>query len=190
MSRIPRGALLAGGLGLALVGAALVLRRDPRVRNLEVLPADMVRGPAAESGMTTALFADGRVQRTPPAGTIARGSLPLSYGPGPEEALRAGRELRNPVEATPEVLARGEAVFAAACACCHGLGGRADTPVVQRGVPPPPTLIRPESVALADGEIFHAITFGRKNMPSAAVQVERLDRWKVIRYVRKLQEAK
>lgn len=186
---IPRSAAVLALLGLGLLLSATWLRRDPLVRNLEVLPADMVLGPAAEAGMSTPLFPDGRVQRAPPPGTVARGHLPLDFGPGPEEAARAGRELVNPVPASPEVLARGAAVFASICACCHGAGGRADAPATARGVPPPPTLIRPESRALPDGEIFHALTFGRKNMPSAALQVERLDRWKVIRYLRSLQEA-
>lgn len=182
---VARGATLLTLIGLA---ALAVVQRDPGRRNLEVLPADMVRGPAAESGRPSELLRDGRVQQTPPEGAIARGHLPLPYGPGPEEAARAGRELVNPVAADAAVLARGAAVFAAACACCHGAGGRADAPATQRGVPPPPTLIRPESRALSDGEIFHAITFGRKNMPAAALQVEREDRWKVIRYLRSLQE--
>lgn len=182
---VARGAALLTLLGL---GALALVQRDPERRNLEVLPADMVRGPAAESGRSSALLPHGRVQQAPPEGAIARGHLPLGYGPGPEEAARAGRELVNPVPADAAVLARGAVVFASACACCHGAAGRADAPATQRGVPPPPTLHRPESRALPDGEIFHAITFGRKNMPAAALQVEREDRWKVIRYLRSLQE--
>lgn len=189
MTRVPRSLVLLAALGTLALAGALSVRRDPRRPNLEVLPADMVRGPAAQSGMASGLFADGRVQRLPPAGTIARGALPLPFGPGPEEAARAGRELTNPVPAEPREVARGRTVFAAACACCHGPTGLADAPAVQRGVPPPPSLLRPETRALPDGEVFHAITFGRKNMPSAALQVVPEDRWRVIRYLRSLQEA-
>ena len=175
---------------MLLLVAALLLRRNPAEPNLEVLRADMVRSPAAKSGAASALFPDGRVQRLPPEGTIARGPLPLAFAAGTDEAARAGQELANPVPDTEEARRRGEIVFARVCAACHGPTGRADAVVTQRGVPPPPTLIRPETRALPDGEIFHAITFGRKGMPSAALQVDRDDRWKVIRWLRRLQEAK
>jgi len=172
----------------ALAGAARLLSRDPRQRNLEVLPADMVRSPALKSGGTTDLFEDGIVQRTAPEGTIARGALPFPFGPSLEEAARAGAELENPVAATPEVLARGEFVFATWCSACHGAGGLGDAPITKRGFPPPPSLLRPESKALRDGEIYHALVYGRKNMPSPAGLVAKEDRWKVIRYLRRLQE--
>jgi mono/diheme cytochrome c family protein len=175
-------------LAATLVAGAVLLRRDPRERNFEVLPADMARSPAALSCGTTAAFADGLVQRAPPEGTVARGYPPVPYGPSLEEAARAGRELVNPVSAGPRDLARGEAVFRAFCASCHGLSGLGDAPVSKRGFPPPPSLLRSEAKALADGEMFHAVTFGRKNMPSHAAQVERDDRWRAIRWVRALQE--
>ena len=171
-----------------LAAAALLLHRDPRVRNLEVLPADMVRSRALKSATTTHLFADGLAQQTPPEGTVPRSEMPFPYGPSLEEAKRAGDELENPMPPSPEVLARGEFVFSTWCAACHGASGLGDAPVTKRGFPPPPPLTRPESKALKDGEIFHALEFGRKNMPSPAAQLSRDDRWKVIRFVRRLQE--
>jgi mono/diheme cytochrome c family protein len=187
----PSTALLGAMVVLAgaTLAGALVLRRDPRERNLEFLPADMVRSPATGSLAVTDVFPDGLAQRAPPEGTIARGFPPLGYGPTIEEAQRAGAELENPVPASPQALARGEAVYRAVCAVCHGLAGLGDAPVTKRGFPPPPSFLRAESRALKDGEMFHAVTFGRKNMPPHAAQVERDDRWKVIRYVRSLQEA-
>lgn len=173
----------------AVAVLAFVMRRDYRQPNLQVLPADMVRSPAAKSGTTTTAFPDGLVQRTPPEGTVGRGARPLEYGPSLEEAKRAGEELTSPIPPTPEALARGELVFTTWCACCHGASGLGDAPVTKRGFPPPPSLLRPESKALKDGEIFHALSFGRKNMPSPATNVERADRWKVIQFVRRLQEA-
>jgi mono/diheme cytochrome c family protein len=177
--------LLVGGL----YALAFATKRDPRVRNLEVLPADMVDSPAAESGRLVAGFPDRLVQRTPPAGTVPRDALLLDYGPTPEEAARAGRELVDPEPASPEALERGAQVFANVCATCHGIGGLGDGAVTKRGVPPPPSFLRPESKALGDGEMFHAVTFGRKNMPALAAQVTPEDRWRAIRHVRTLQEA-
>lgn len=180
--------LVTGLAAAAFFAGGYALRRDVRERNLEMLPADMVRSPAAETGGVGAAFADGLVQRRPPAGTVPSDAPLETFGPGPEEARRAGDVLVNPVPATPPVLARGEKVFRAWCACCHGLSGRGDGAVTKRGFPPPPTLLRPEARVLRDGEIYHLITHGRKDMPSHAGQVAVEDRWAAVRHVRALQE--
>lgn len=172
----------------AFFGGGFLLRRDVRERNLEVLPADMVRSPAAETGGVDAAFADGLVQRRPLPGTVPVDAPLEVFGPGPEEAKRAGDVLVNPLPAGPAVAARGEKVFRSWCACCHGVSGRGDGAVTKRGFPPPPTLFRPEARVLRDGEIFHLVTHGRKDMPSHAGQVVVDDRWAVVRYVRSLQE--
>jgi len=41
---------------------------------------------------------------------------------------------------------------------------------------------------MKDGQMFHIITYGFKNMPAYASQINREDRWHSINYVRKLQE--
>jgi len=48
-------------------------------------------------------------------------------------------------------------------------------------------LLAPQAKARPDGQMFHMITFGYKNMPPYASQVERDDRWYAINYVRQLQ---
>lgn len=187
MSRLAWAVLVPVGL---VLGGAVLLRRDTSVRNLEMPPPDMVRTRIARTGGLTDAFPDGIVQRVPPEGAIPHdASLDDEYGPGLDEAKRAGEALTNPLKATPDVLARGGEIFARCCACCHGVGGLGDAPVTKRGFPPPPSLMRPESKALKDGEIFHAITYGRKNMPSAALQTPGDDRWRVIRFLRSLQES-
>jgi hypothetical protein len=41
---------------------------------------------------------------------------------------------------------------------------------------------------MADGEMFHILTYGQGNMASYASQLTREERWKVIVHVRRLQE--
>jgi mono/diheme cytochrome c family protein len=189
MKRPPITVLAGGLVVLLLLGLAFALRQDPDQPGWIALPADMARSPAPASLLSTDLFPDGLVQREPPEGSIPWGVPPLDFGPGTDEAERAGRELTNPVARDERTLARGRLVFQRICAHCHGPAGRADAPAVQRGVPPPPSIVRRETKALPDGEIFHALTLGRKNMPSMALQTSREDRWKVIHYLRSLQEA-
>jgi len=78
--------------------------------------------------------------------------------------------------------------YAAFCAVCHGAGGLGDGSVTKRGVPPPPSLLADHARQMPDGEIYHLLTLGRGNMASYATQVQRADRWKVIRYIRSLQK--
>lgn len=122
----------------------------------------------------------------PPEGTIPIDFHPFPYGEGDEEAARAGEELVNPFEPTPEVLRRGREVFETMCLVCHGAGGEGDGPIIGR-FPNPPSLLAERARSFPDGRIFHVITRGQGIMPSHAVQVRPDDRWKVVLYVRELQ---
>jgi mono/diheme cytochrome c family protein len=146
----------------------------------------MQYSPAYLSQTPNPVLPNGMTQQMPVAGTIPRGYQPFHYGPKPEEAARAGRELKNPLELTEENLARGRQVYSNYCAVCHGATGAGDGPLIPK-YPNPPSYKTEQSKALPDGAMFHVITMGRKNMPSHAAQVSPEDRWKAILYIRKLQ---
>jgi len=134
-------------------------------------------------------FDNGATLQTPPENTIARGRMPLHYQPTEEDAQRAGRELSNPVaEPTQDVISRGRVVYNNYCLPCHGASGAGDGPVAQRGYPPPPPLTAENAINMKDGQIFHILTYGQGNMPRYAPQISREDRWKVITYLRTMQE--
>lgn len=122
----------------------------------------------------------------PPEGTVPMESTPFPYGPGPEEARRAGLELKSPLEPTDANLARGKQVFETICFVCHGLRGEGDGPIIGR-FPNPPSLLAARARSLPDGQIFHIITRGQGIMPSHAVQVLPVDRWRAILHLRVLQ---
>jgi mono/diheme cytochrome c family protein len=90
--------------------------------------------------------------------------------------------------ADARVRERGAFVYANYCQMCHGPGGRGDGPLVSRGIPLPASLLAPQTVQRKDGELFHVLTYGQRNMPSQEAQLSREDRWKVILYVRSLQQ--
>lgn len=172
----------------SVIGLTILTRREFTARNVEFLP-NMVTSIAYDAYASNANFADGKTLQPPPTGSIARGFGPLHYLNTPEDALRAGRELKNPLSMDSAAdLARGATVYANVCTPCHGGAGLGDGPVTKRGFPPPPSLVAEHATAMADGQMFHVQTYGQVNMPSLAAQVSRRDRWCAILHIRALQK--
>ena len=117
-------------------------------------------------------------------GTIARGLPPL-----PPVNADGNGSLTNPFPAGDRgAMERGTVVFQNFCQPCHGPGGQGDGLVVQHGFPKPPTLLRDRTKEMSDDQIFRVLNTGRGKMASYASQLSRDDRWKVILYVRALQQ--
>ncbi|MFB3819254.1 MAG: cytochrome c [Candidatus Methylomirabilales bacterium] len=178
------------GLAVLLVlslGLHWALRRDPARANPDLFP-DMVRTLRYNAFSPNPHFADGATLQAPDPRAIPRDLPPLPYQPNPEDALRAGQTLQNPLSTRDlAALERGRAVFGNFCQPCHGPAGRGDGPVVSRGFPAPPPLTRPQTVALPDGRLFHIVTYGQGNMAPHGSQLSREDRWKAILFIRSLQ---
>ncbi len=173
---------------LGSLGLHLVTDRDLTQRNYEFMP-EMVRSPAYGTYDPNPIFADGATYQLPEPGTIPRGRMPLHYDSSNEDAVRAGAELHNPFAAADrDARARGAIVYKNFCQACHGSGGKGDGPVPQRGVPPPASLLGENAVEMKDGQMFHVLTYGWRNMPPVAGQISRDDRWRVILYIRSLQQ--
>lgn len=170
---------------LMLTVIAFACERDPALPNREYMP-DMVSSAAYEAFSHNDLFKDGRAMLRPPGGTVARTQEVFPYAAGPDEALRAGRELDNPVPESTLVHERGAIAFARWCSPCHGPLGQGDGPVT-RLFPRPPSLTANHAQEMADGQIFHVITHGQGVMPGYAQQVEPKDRWMILHHLRKLQ---
>jgi mono/diheme cytochrome c family protein len=164
--------------------------RDVSRPNYEFVPeSQMAISPAFDSFAPNPNFANGATLRSPPAGTIARGQLPLHYKPTLDDALRAGQELQNPFKSddAPRLLARGALVFNNFCEVCHGPLGLGNGPITRGGFPPPASLLAERAVQMKDGQMFHVLTYGQGNMPSFSPPLSSEDRWSVISYVRLLQ---
>lgn len=129
-------------------------------------------------------FGNGASVMMPPENTIARGHKPYRM----ESVEEAEAKLVNPLPRTAGVLARGQKVYNTNCAVCHGDRGHGDGPVVDP-FPIPKSLQSPDMLRWKDGHLFHVITKGQGVMPSYAQQIQPMDRWAVIHYVRALQRA-
>jgi mono/diheme cytochrome c family protein len=143
---------------------------------------DMARGPAYKAFAPNSITRDGLTLQRPVAGTIPRGYHPFGYGPGENEAARAGRELVNPYHATPQTLDEGKALFQTYCLVCHGEQGKGDGPISAK-IPPPPSYVSDRLMQFPPGRIFYVITLGTGKMSSYASQLSADERWKIVTYV-------
>ena len=166
--------------------ALLSCARDPETPGYQYLP-DMLFSPAYEAYGENGLMKDGKVNQLPPANTIARGKMPFTYGFGPVEAEKAGRELKNPFKVTDKSMARGKEVYENFCFACHGATGKGDGPIIPK-FPNPPAYQSDRVKNYSAGRIFHVITRGWGLMPSHGEQISVRDRWYLVQYVQKLQK--
>lgn len=151
---------------------------------------DMFYSTAYETYTSNPNFRDGKTMRTPPEGTIAREQALFEYGPSVEERARAGRDLVNPFQPESANLDRGKAEYNIYCNICHGPGGTGDGHLFTSGLYPmkPRALAGSTAAPLKDGEIYHTITLGFGSMGPYGPLVRPDDRWKIILYIRELQQ--
>jgi len=151
---------------------------------------DMFYSTAYETNTKNPNFENGMTMRAPVAGTISREFIPFEYTNDPESRKLAGKELINPLLKSPEALSRGKQVYATFCIGCHGIAGNGDGRLFTSGLYPlkPLTLSGESAVKLKDGEIYHTITLGIRSMGAHGSQIRPDDRWKLILYIRTLQE--
>jgi len=121
----------------------------------------------------------------PQPGTVAVGETPYPYAQN--EADRAGAELVNPLQPTPEVLAKGKFVYENVCITCHGPKGAGDGAVTAL-FPKPPSLMTQKVRDWPDGQLFHRPMRGQNSMPSHARQIDQAEAWAVVLWIREMQK--
>jgi mono/diheme cytochrome c family protein len=170
----------------AFVGSC---NRDKNNPGWDYFP-DMFYSTAYESFTKNPNFTDSMTMRVPAAGTVPRGFMPFEYTLDQVSRIKAGKDLFNPFKPDKDYLARGQSVYTTFCIGCHGTSGKGDGHLFTSGLYPikPRSLVVDNATKLRDGEIFHTITLGFGSMGAHSSQIRPEDRWKVILYIRKLQE--
>jgi mono/diheme cytochrome c family protein len=112
---------------------------------------------------------------------------PLPSGVVAQGDLARDTEIKQPPLVTAELLARGQQKFEIFCTPCHGLSGRGDGMIVQRGFPTPPTYHSARLRAAPAQHFFEVISNGFGVMYPYSARVEPHDRWAIIAYIRALQ---
>ncbi|HRI66294.1 MAG TPA: cytochrome c [Polyangium sp.] len=131
-------------------------------------------------------FSDHRAMRQPPAATAPADSAiwpsALEEGSVDENYIET-----NPVLVTKTFVQAGRRQYGVFCAPCHGLKGDGSSVVAQKmTLRRPPSLISARIRKYPDGRIFRVITQGHGLMPRYAQELEVLDRWAIVAYVRAL----
>jgi mono/diheme cytochrome c family protein len=133
------------------------------------------------------LNANGMNMRTPAANTVRRskdGHLPYRLE---KDDLEKAIDIKNPLAMTAGIEAEGKVLYTKFCGHCHGDKGTEPGKVgeVFLGVP------AYNSAAVknrTEGEIFHVITNGKGRMGAHGSQLSIEERWKIVKYVQKLQQ--
>jgi mono/diheme cytochrome c family protein len=124
---------------------------------------------------------------SPASGTIKRGEMFPYTLPNDSAGYAASAGVQNPLGAlTAQELEEAGRLYNINCGVCHGAKGAANGPLAGKvgGIV---NLTLDQYKQMADGTMFHSITYGKNNMGSYASQIDRKQRWMVIKYVRTLQ---
>lgn len=155
---------------------------------------DMSYSRAYESYASTQALDKAGVNYTakPVEGTIARGEMAAYPFKNDSTGYARSAEVKNPLDSASLDPKEAERLFLVNCAICHGPKLDGNGPLWASGVFPvaPRNLVGdPLMLAMAEGTMFHSVTYGRNTMGSYASQLSTKQRWQVIAYV-KAQQAK
>jgi mono/diheme cytochrome c family protein len=181
--RFPSSLVLSGALALAaLTGCRGQESEQPPIHYNPNMDSQPRYDPQAESKF----YEDRRTMRQPVEGTVARGNFLENdvYATGKDGDQYVAK---MPIPITEATLKRGQQRYNIYCTPCHDASGSGKGLVVTRGYPAATNLNEAYSRTMADGQVYGAIAYGIRNMPSYAAQIPVDDRWAIVAYVRALQ---
>jgi len=121
-------------------------------------------------------------------------SVPVTGYPTKVHNREEAKPLKSPVPVTEETLRKGRTLFRIYCSACHGLTGKADSPVSPKigAIPLVDDYVQKN---LTEGWVYGTISFGSYVMPAYGVPTAREDkrgsndlspyeRWLVVNYVK------
>ena len=119
-------------------------------------------------------------------------SIPVMGIPTKAQNREETKNMANPIAATPESIKKGRTLFRIYCSACHGLSGKADSPVSAKigAIDLTDDYVQKN---LTEGWVYGTITFGSFVMPPYGVpsaekggsndlSVE--ERWHVVNYLK------
>lgn len=184
--------VIKGFAAFAVLVALTGCVSDPLSPGLEYMP-DMYRTQAYKAYTVNPNFGDSTSARLPVNGTIPRDGMYTNYVPYEypntiEGYEAAGANLKNPIPATPQVIEEGKYLFNLYCSHCHGEKGDGQGQLVTAGKFGGVPSYQGQLKDLPEGKMYHTLMYGKNMMGSHASQLNRKERWSVVRYVQVLQK--
>ncbi len=134
--------------------------------------------------------------RLPVAGTVSRDEDLRFVYPYKHDSVgyAMSANIKNPLDTMDVAIDMKEAerLYLVHCGICHGAKLDGNGPLFNSGEGPysaaPKNFMDPAVIALADGTMYHSITYGIRAMGSYASQLTPRQRWEVIAYIRSKQK--
>lgn len=188
-------------IAFLITGAVVVISCNEVKRNpSNVYIPDMAYSRAYETYADHSNLKDSGINynNMPVAGTIARGEefpFPLlKDAAGDTTNYVAAKQVKSPVDS----LSKGEyteteRLYLINCGICHGAKLDGNGPLYKGGEGPFPAKPRalvgdPIAENMPEGQMFYSVMYGKNLMGSYASQLNRKQRWQIIRYI-KLKQA-
>ena len=180
--------------GTLAMMVAMISCGGPRKEEGRVYMPDMAYSRAYETYASTEALDKAGVHYTakPVEGTVARGEM-AAY-PFKNDSLGYARsaEVKNPLDSSLRDMKEAERLYLINCGICHGTKLDGNGPLYTSGVFPaaPRNLVGdPLMLAMAEGTMFHSLTYGKNTMGSYASQLSTKQRWMITAYI-KVEQAK
>jgi mono/diheme cytochrome c family protein len=154
---------------------------------------DMAYSRAVETYASTDNLKDKGINYTalPVAGTIARGDMMPYTLKNDSAGYAQSAMVINPLAKAAVDMKNAERLYLVNCGICHGPKLDGNGPLWKNGNGPfpaaPKNFMDNEVKKLAEGTMFHSITYGKNLMGSYASQLNVRQRWEVITYIRSKQ---
>jgi mono/diheme cytochrome c family protein len=98
-----------------------------------------------------------------------------------------GSSVQNPIPDTVTSATKGQELYLANCAACHGVDARGGGPLAGTTQIRPPSLVSGHLSQHTDGDVFYWITNGLPGgMPAWATKLSDTDRWNLVNYLRSI----
>jgi mono/diheme cytochrome c family protein len=181
--------------GVVITGMAIVSCDNARRHPGRAYMPDMTYSVAYETYAPTNRLdqAGATYNGKPVEGTIARGDFFPYTLKNDSLGYSQSAAIKNPL--TPESIDMVEAqrLYLVNCGICHGSKLDGQGPLYNDGKGPfsaaPKNFMADDMKAMAEGTMFHSVTYGKNMMGSYASQLSTKQRWMVIAYIKSKQSA-
>jgi len=125
----------------------------------------------------------------PVEGTVARGALGAYPFKNDSVGYARSGEVKNPLDVSAVDMKEAERIYLINCGICHGAKLDGNGPLWKGGDGPYPAAPRnlitdPIATNMAEGTMFHSITYGKNLMGGYGSQLSSKQRWEIVAYIK------